>query len=261
MSQRPPAVAGTFYPSDPVALRQAVEGLLKDGAEAAADVPKAIIVPHAGLQYSGPVAATAYRRLLPMREQIRRVVLFGPAHRTPINGLGASSATEFETPLGAVPVDVEALARAANMPQVEYADAAHRDEHSLEVQLPFLQVALERFEIVPFVVGSATGDEVAEVIELLWDGPETLIVVSSDLSHFHDHATAVRIDGETAAAVVGLRADDLDGQRACGYRAIAGLIEVAAGRGLRLRNVDLRDSSQTAGDPSRVVGYGAFVAC
>ena len=261
MQTRPPAVAGSFYPSDPATLRLTIERLLEGNGSRNTAAPKAIIAPHAGIHYSGPVAASAYRRLMPFRDRIRRVVLVGPSHRTPVSGLGTSTAAAFGTPLGAIPVDSASIQRAAALPQVEYADAAHRDEHSLEVQLPFLQVVLEEFQIVPFVVGTARTEEVADTLELLWGEEETVIVVSSDLSHFHDHASAMRIDRETASAIEACRIDELDGGKACGFRAVAGLLSAAVDHGLTVRNVDRRDSSQTPGDPSRVVGYGAFVAC
>jgi AmmeMemoRadiSam system protein B len=249
-----------FYPADPAVLRADVERLLADSGDDG-PAPKGLIVPHAGYVYSGPVAATAYARLKPVRDVVTRVVLLGPAHRVPFTGLAASSMTAFSTPLGHVPLDAAGVQAATRLAQVQCLDEAHAAEHSLEVQLPFLQVALQEFQIVPLVVGDAPAGDVAEVIDLLWGGPETLIVVSSDLSHYHDHATASRIDRTTAELIEALRVNDLSGSRACGFLAISGLLEGARRHGLRVRALDLRDSSQTAGDPSRVVGYGAFVAC
>lgn len=260
MTVRPPAVAGLFYPADPADLRDTVERLLADSRNEG-PVPKGLIAPHAGYVYSGPIAATAYARLEPVRDVVTRVVLLGPAHRVPFSGLAASSMTAFSTPLGIVPIDAASVQAVASLDQVQSLDEAHATEHSLEVQLPFLQVALDQFEIVPLVVGDAKPSDVSEVIDLLWGGPETLIVVSSDLSHYHDHATASRIDRTTAELIESLRIDKLSGRRACGFLAISGLLEGARRHGLRVTALDLRDSSQTAGDPSRVVGYGAFVTC
>jgi AmmeMemoRadiSam system protein B len=261
MTVRPSAVAGLFYPADPVVLREDVVRLLATASVGGEPSPKGLIAPHAGYEYSGPVAASAYARLKPVREVVTRVVLLGPSHRVPFVGLAASSASEFATPLGNVPVDAAGVEAASGLAQVQYLDEAHAAEHSLEVQLPFLQVALDKFQIVPIVVGDATGAQVAEVIDLLWGGPETLIVVSSDLSHYHDHATAARIDQTTADLIQSFRVDELSSRRACGYLPIRGLLEGVRSHGLSLKTVDLRDSSQTAGDASRVVGYGAFVAC
>lgn len=220
--------------------------------------PKAIIVPHAGYVYSGPVAGSAYALLQPLRETIRRVVLIGPAHRVPVRGLAVSDAESFATPLGNVPLDQSAIARLRSLPQVEVNDLPHAPEHSLEVHLPFLQEALGEFQLVPLVIGEAYPEEVAQVLELLWDGSETLIVVSSDLSHFHDYETARRLDTDTARAIEDLNPDELCGEAACGYKGIGGLLLVARRRGLKVRRLDLRNSGDTAGPREQVVGYGAW---
>ena len=217
---RPAAVAGMFYPGTPAVLGAAVRGYLaeaRSSPDSDAPLPKAIIVPHAGYVYSGPVAAPAYRRITAGRGRIRRVVLLGPVHRVPIRGLALPAADAFATPLGTVAVDTDAAARALELSQVQTSEAAHALEHSLEVQLPFLQTVLEDFRIVPFAVGDATAEEVAAVIECLWGGPETLIVVSSDLSHYHPYATARQIDRGTAAAILALDSS-LDHEQACGHR-------------------------------------------
>lgn len=254
---RPPAVAGRFYPADPVKLELAVRQYIGEASPSVAR-PKAIIVPHAGYPYSGPIAGTGYAQIAPLRKQIERVVLLGPAHYVPVRGLAASTADAFETPLGRIPLDREAIASIASLPQVVFNDDAHAPEHSLEVQLPFLQVALGDFRLVPLLVGSAKSDDVAEVLQQLWGGPETLIVISSDLSHFHDHATATRLDGQTADAIGGFHIDDLRGDRACGYLPIGGLLTVAEHIGLQPAVLDVRNSGDTAGSKDRVVGYGAF---
>jgi AmmeMemoRadiSam system protein B len=251
---RSPAVAGFFYPGDARELEAQVRGFLADAAPGGR-VPKALVAPHAGYVYSGPVAATGYRRLEAARERIERVVLLGPAHRYPLRGLAAHGADFFETPLGRIRVDPEVR----SLPHVEVLDAAHRGEHSLEVHLPFLQIVLGDFTVAPLVVGDAPPDDVAEVLDALWGGPETVIVVSSDLSHFHDYATAQRLDRETADAIVGLRYEDVGPYDACGCRGVSGLLAVARRRGLRIEEVDLRNSGDTAGSHDRVVGYGTFL--
>ena len=257
---RPPAVAGLFYPDDPSELESQVRELL-DAARAgreAGPAPKALIAPHAGYVYSGPVAASAYVRLDPLRDRVRRVVLLGPAHRVPLRGLGASSASAFATPLCDVPLDREAVERALELPQVEPADVAHAPEHSLEVHLPFLRLVLGDFELVPFVVGDATADEVAAVLELLWGGPETRVVVSSDLSHYLPYEEARRMDRATTRAIEALRPQDIGPEQACGRIPVQGLLLVARLRGLATRTLDLRSSGDTAGSRDSVVGYGSY---
>jgi AmmeMemoRadiSam system protein B len=256
---RPAAVAGFFYPEAPAALAAGVREYLEAAPRgpAGAAPPKALIVPHAGYVYSGPVAAPAYARLAAGGAGVRRVVLLGPAHRVPIRGLAVPTAAAFTTPLGSVAVDADAVTRALQLPQVCCSDAAHASEHSLEVQLPFLQTVLARFGIAPFAVGDASAAEVAEVIDLLWGGPETLIVVSSDLSHYRAYADAREADRKTADAVLALCAT-LDHEHACGAAPVNGLLMAARRRGLRPELLDLRNSGDTAGGRSRVVGYASF---
>jgi MEMO1 family protein len=258
-SARPAAVAGLFYPETPTALAEGVRSFLNaaDRPPEGAARPKALIVPHAGYVYSGAVAASAYARLTAEHAAIERVVLFGPAHRAPVSGLALPSAHAFATPLGTVDVDPDAVASALTLPQVHRSDAAHIIEHSLEVQLPFLQTVLRQFRIVPFAVGAATAAQVAEVIELLWGGAETLIVISSDMSHYHRYTEARKIDRTTANVVLALSAT-LGDEQACGATAINGLLMVARRRGLRPELLDLRNSGDTAGDKTRVVGYASF---
>ncbi len=260
MRVRPPAVAGSFYSGDPQELLASVTGYLADAARVAdaAPPPKAVIVPHAGYVYSGPVAAAVYAGLRPLRNAIERVVLLGPSHRLALEGLATTSAEVFRTPLGDVPVDREALERALALPQVTVLDAAHAHEHSLEVQLPFLQHVLGEFRLAPFSVGDASPDEVAEVLELLWGGPETLIVISSDLSHYRDYETARRLDAVTTRAIEELRPEGLDEESACGRVPVRGLLVVAKRRGLAAETLDVRNSGDTAGPRDQVVGYGAY---
>ena len=256
---RHPAVAGLFYPADPRALRETVADFLAAAPVVATSAPKAIIVPHAGYIYSGPVAATAYACLGPVRGRVTRVVLLGPSHRVGFDGLALTSADSYMTPLGRVLIDAEAAAKLADLPQVRVLDAAHAQEHSLEVHLPFLQEVLGEFSLVPLVVGEAAPAEVGEVLERLWGGPETLIVISSDLSHYHDYATAQQLDRATSRAIEALRYEDIGYEDACGRNPVNGLLYVARQRGLHVRTVDLRNSGDTAGARDRVVGYGAYV--
>jgi AmmeMemoRadiSam system protein B len=221
--------------------------------------PKAIIAPHAGYIYSGPIAATAYARLQPGRDVIRRVVLLGPSHRVAFHGLAVSSAGAFATPLGEISVDRTAIEALLQLPFVHLVDQAHALEHSLEVHLPFLQEVLDRFSLVPIVVGDADPPQVAEVLDLLWDGDETVIVISSDLSHYHDYATAKRMDRATSEAIEALRPEDIGYEDACGRLPVSGLLLAARARGLKLKTVDLRNSGDTAGAKDSVVGYGAYV--
>lgn len=254
---REPAVAGTFYPDDASTLRTMITNELQ-AVHASGPVPKAIIAPHAGYVYSGPVAASAYARLVQAHGTMTRVVLLGPAHWLPLHGLAASRADAFVTPLGRIPVEQDAITAVCALPQVHVFDEAHVPEHSLEVQLPFLQVALETFTLVPLVVGEATPAEVGEVLNMLWAGPETLIVISSDLSHYHDYDIAQQLDRETSRAIQALRAQDIGVKHACGYIAINGLLHVARQRDMRVEIIDLRNSGDTAGPRDSVVGYGAY---
>lgn len=258
MTTRTPAVAGMFYPDDPGELQTLVRNYLRQAESPADTAPKALIVPHAGYVYSGSVAATAYATLARLREQIERVVLLGPSHRVPLRGMAVSSANRFATPLGDIGIDTAAVARILALPQVRTLDAAHSLEHSLEVQLPFLQETLEDFLLVPIVVGDCSADEVAEVLETLWGGPETLIVISSDLSHYHDYDTARRMDHATSSAIEHLSPERIHYDDACGRNPVNGLLKVARAHHLQARTLDLRNSGDTAGPRDQVVGYGAY---
>ncbi|MDJ0769281.1 MAG: AmmeMemoRadiSam system protein B [Ilumatobacter sp.] len=257
---RQPAVAGSFYPADVAELDRSIRDAFRGGVPRPPDarVPEAVVVPHAGYVYSGAIAASAYERLVPARAVVRRVVLLGPSHRVFVRGMGVSSADEFETPLGTVAVDAGLRDRALQLPGVAIDDDAHRDEHSLEVQLPFLQTVLDDFALLPLSVGDATIDEVAAVLDALWGGPETVVVISTDLSHYHSYREAVDIDRHTAAAIVARRPDAIADRDACGARPLRGLLQIADRRGLAVEQIDLRNSGDTAGDHRRVVGYGAF---
>lgn len=266
-------MAGTFYPNDPGQLAASVDHHLVDGARRLAgrnlltsERPKAIVAPHAGYSYSGPIAGTAFASLrVPDADngggapKITRAVIIGPSHRVAFQGISIPSADAFATPLGDVPLDRDSLAPLLELPWVREFDAAHADEHSIEVELPFLlAVADPALEIVPLVVGNASTGQAAEVLDRLWGGPETLIIISSDLSHFLSHPVATQLDAGTAELILSLSADRLSAERACGYQALRGLLALARTRHLHPSLLDLRNSGDTAGTRDRVVGYCAF---
>jgi AmmeMemoRadiSam system protein B len=255
---RQPAVAGSFYPSDPDRLRAMLGGFLDD-ARTDQPAPKAMIVPHAGYIYSGPIAASGYARLLNSPGTYTRVVLLGPAHRVAFSGLAVTDATAFATPLGEIPVDQAAISRLADLPQVHILDEAQRFEHSLEVHLPFLQVTLGNFSLVPLVVGDATAEEVCEVLEQEAAVPGTLLVISSDLSHYHDYATATRLDNDTSRHIEVLDHTGIGYGHACGRNPICGMLLYARRHALTAETIDLRNSGDTAGPRDQVVGYGTYV--
>jgi AmmeMemoRadiSam system protein B len=258
---RPPAVSGMFYDADPEKLRRDVEGYLAQAGEAdpGSSAPKAIIAPHAGYVYSGPVAGYAYATVKPLRDRIKRVVLLGPAHRVYVEGIAASSASAFATPLGEVPLDRDLIRTLVEeFGFLHYSDEAHAVEHSLEVQLPFLQDLFEDFVLLPFAVGAAVPEQVDALLERLWGGEETLIVISSDLSHYRSYEAARDIDRFTSEQIRELSSRGLTGEHACGYMPISGLLEAAVRRKLRCAVLDIRSSGDTAGPRDRVVGYGAY---
>jgi AmmeMemoRadiSam system protein B len=242
-------------------LQQQLHEFLRQAEASTHDeaVPKALIAPHAGTVYSGPVAASAYVRLAPARARIRRVVLLGPAHRVALRGLAASSADQWRTPLGDVPLDRSTIAPLLALPQVREMDEAHRREHSLEVHVPFLQLVLDEFSLVPLVVGVAEPEEVAEVLDLVWGGDETVVVVSSDLSHFEDYATAKRLDRRTSDMIEQLDFEHLGGHDACGFFPVRGLLKTARSRSMRCDTIDPRNSGDTAGPRREAVGYGSYL--
>lgn len=254
---RPPAVAGSFYPGDTKTLTATVDRLLSSAKPDTFFHPKALIVPHAGYVYSGSTAARAYAMLAPRASEIRRVILLGPTHRVSVNGMALPEAEAFATPLGTIRLDAQAIASIAGLPQIVFSDPAHAFEHSLEVHLPFLQRILDSFTLVPLAVGHTTPEAVAEVLDMLWDGPETLIVVSSDLSHFLPYATAQQVDSNTCRHILQLDTH-IDPEQACGAFPINGLLLAAGRRGLTPTLLGLCNSGDTAGDRSRVVGYAAF---
>lgn len=263
LTVRRAAVAGRFYPSDPHDLRASLRRFLDEGFKRHLPIahrPKAIIVPHAGYDFSGPIAGTAYAQLSRIADSVSRVILLGPAHFVRFAGLAACDADRFETPLGEVSIDSACVQRLLQLPHVCSLDQAHACEHSLEVQVPFLQEALgSGYAIIPIAVGKASVEEVVETLEETWGGPETVLVVSSDLSHYHDYVTATQIDQETSDLIEKLRWEELGSSRACGYAGIRGLLEIAKRRGLHVTTLDVRNSGDTSGPQDHVVGYGAYV--
>ena len=257
LSVRPPAVAGLFYPAEPATLERSIEQMLGRAPSRPGATPKAIIAPHAGYVYSGPIAANAYALLAPARDVIKRVVLLGPTHRVAVRGLALPGVDRFATPLGTVDLDKEAVEALRDIPCVGVSAEAHALEHSLEVHLPFLQTVLSEFRLVPLAVGHAGADEVARVLDRLWGGPETLIVVSSDLSHYLSYREAQSVDRATCDAILGLRTD-IDHDQACGATPVTGLTLTAQRKELKPELIDLRNSGDTAGDKNRVVGYASF---
>ena len=256
---RPSAVAGTFYPADAGRLRAVVEDYLAAAeGSPAAGTPKAVIAPHAGYVYSGPVAGHAFGSLGEAAAAIRRAVVIGPAHFVPFRGIALPNAEAFRTPLGDVPLDGHATGAIRDLPQVHLADVPHQPEHALEVELPFLQMLLADFALVPLLVGDVMPEEVAQVLERLWRGPETLLVISSDLSHYEAYERARAHDAATAAAIERLEGVSLGPRDACGYLPIAGLLVEAGRRGMQAVRLDLRNSGDTAGGKDQVVGYGAW---
>ena len=254
---KPPNVAGAFYPASGDALRREVDARLGQ-ARAEGPAPKALIAPHAGYRYSGPVAASAYARLKPRAHEIRRVVLLGPTHYHRLHGVAVPGAESFLTPLGPVPIDAASVTRALEHVFVRRFDPAFEREHSLEVHLPFLMRVLPRFTVAPFLVGEASPAEIDTLLEGLWGGPETAIVISSDLSHYLDYESARSLDAKTSEAIVALRHDAVGYEQACGRNAVNGLLHLAKRRDLEAHVLDVRNSGDTAGPRDRVVGYGAY---
>jgi AmmeMemoRadiSam system protein B len=255
---RPAAVAGLFYPDDPDALAATLARDLAVPVPEDEPLPQAVIVPHAGYLYSGPIAGVAYARVERMKGLVQRVVLVGPLHSASVDGIAVSGVDAFATPLGTVPVDAALRCRVLELPAVHVDDRAHAGEHSLEVQLPFLQATVGAFTLLPLGVGEAPPEAVAEILDAVWGGPETLVVVSSDLSHYEDYATACAHDRRTAAAIVTGDFDAIGDEDACGARAVRGVLVTAHRRGLAVRLLALGNSGDTAGGRARVVGYGAF---
>lgn len=258
---RPPAVAGRFYPEPPAQLREEVMRFVDESTpREGAPKPKAIIAPHAGYMYSGPIAGVAYRELQQHRRDWDRILIIGPSHYISFTGIAVPTCDTFATPLGSVPVDRAMVARALAIKGVHTFDQAHDREHGLEVHLPFLQVLLDSFSILPLVTGDCDGQLVAHVLEMFCDDARTLLVISSDLSHYHDYETARDMDRATARAIEALDPAAIASDQACGQRAIQGLLLIARQHNWQITTLDLRSSGDTAGPHDRVVGYGAWAA-
>jgi AmmeMemoRadiSam system protein B len=258
MSTREAAVAGYFYQAQAADLQHQVNQFIAQSPQGSSAKPRVLIVPHAGYVYSGSTAARAYRCLQSYQDEIHRVVLLGPAHRVYLEGMAIPSVDAFSTPLGEVKLDLNAIERVSEMPAVVVSDEAHREEHSLEVQLPFLQTVLKQFSLVPIVVGNCDAKMVADVIDELWDADDTLIVISTDLSHFHSYDEARQIDASTCNRILD-KSNDLSGEQACGARAVNGLMSSEHSRPLDVELLSACNSGDTAGSRDRVVGYGAFL--
>ena len=258
---RQPAVAGLFYPGSARELTSDITNYLREArsdSDRPAIAPKALIVPHAGYVYSGAVAARAYASLDPIAGYIERVLLIGPAHRVRLRGMAITDVQYFRTPLGDIPIDRSATGQLLSLPQVQVMDSAHWQEHSLEVQLPFLQMVLNSFSLIPIVVGDATAAEVDQALDMLWGGPETLIVVSSDLSHYHDYETAQYLDRSTCDAIEHFQSEHIDFTQACGSVGMKALLRVAKRKGMQVHTLGLCNSGDTSGEHQRVVGYGSW---
>lgn len=257
-SIKQPAVAGFFYPDSPAELRSQVQGFLEEGRPGRIKNPKALIAPHAGYIYSGATAGHAYAQLESIAEIIQHVVILAPSHHLAFPGIGYCSAELFQTPLGCLRVNHKAISLISTLPQVQQVSEAFEKEHSLEVQLPFLQVVLGEFKITPLLVSDANSAEVAEVLERLWGGSETLIIISSDLSHYLDYESAQELDQEATHAIEQLAPDALSYRHACGCTPVSGLLIAAHNHHLNVTTLDLRNSGDTAGSHDQVVGYGAY---
>ncbi|MDP2698471.1 AmmeMemoRadiSam system protein B [Thalassospira sp.] len=263
MITRPPAIAGTFYPADADELARQINGLLAQARVAPSppgkdSPPKAIIVPHAGLMFSGAIAADGFATVAGLCDRVKRIVIIGPAHRMAFQGMAVATADTFATPLGPLAVDMDAIQTALTLPSVQILDAAHRDEHGLEIELPFIQRLLGDVKIVPVLVSRCAPRHVFDLIEKLWGGSETLIVISSDLSHFYDDATARHKDARTRDLIMAFDTKNLGPDDACGALPIAGLLLSARKRAMTVTTLSMGNSGNASGDTSRVVGYGAW---
>lgn len=256
---RPAAVAGMFYSDDPDQLRSDISDYLQQANTASDFTPKAIIAPHAGYIYSGPIAASAYKLLQPAKHLIKQVILLGPSHHIAFRGIATPDADYFSTPLGKIKINRTLCKQAESLDFVQKNTAAHAQEHSLEVQLPFLQNILDDFELTPLVVGDCNAQDVAYLLDLLWGNNDTLVVISSDLSHYHNYSSAKQIDQKTSLAIENCQAEKISYEDACGRSPLNGLLTLAKQKHLNINTVDLRNSGDTAGDKERVVGYGAYV--
>ncbi len=255
---RPAAVAGLFYPDSPSELKASIQNYLQQAPEPQDTPPLAIIAPHAGYIYSGPIAASAYKQILPVADKIKQVVLLGPSHRVPLRGIATPDADYFETPLGTIKINTQLCQQFESLPFVTPSYEAHQQEHSLEVQLPFLQSILHDFQLIPLVVGECPAEAVAELLETVWNRDDTLVVISTDLSHYNHYEIAQKIDRQTSTAIEQLHPEQIHYDNACGRNPLNGLLTLAIKKNLSINTLDLRNSGDTAGSKDRVVGYGAY---
>jgi len=254
---RYPAVAGMFYPESPKELEQLIHSLL-DNATSNGNSPKAIISPHAGYIYSGSIAASAFKTFESDSQNINHIVLLGPSHRVALRGCALSSADYFRTPLGDIPINYDARKHLLTYDDVQINDAAHAQEHSLEVQLPFLQSLLNDFTLTPIIVGENKMQHTAKILETFWQESNTRFVISSDLSHYHNYQTAQKLDQETNLAILNKQPENIQYDHACGRNPVNGLLSFAKQHDLSVKMLDLRNSGDTAGPKDQVVGYGAW---
>ncbi len=257
MNVRQPAVAGMFYPQDRLILEQTIKQFIAQ-AEQYNPPPKALIVPHAGYIYSGYTAAQAYASLQSKSATIKKIVLLGPAHTMYFKGIAYDPATYVATPLGDIEQDTGLLAKISSLPYVYSLPQAHQKEHCLEVQWPFCQVLFNQFTLLSLVVGETEPEQVAELLELVWGGDETLIIISSDLSHYLAYNEAQKEDTQTCLAISTLNFESLIHHNACGFYPLRGFLHYARQHQLCGRLVDLRNSGDTAGSKERVVGYSSY---
>ena len=264
---RSAAVAGSFYSADPQQLSSDILGFIEhanchsiNAYNNPPDVPpKAIVSPHAGYIYSGPVAACAYKLLQPYAKKITQIIVLGPAHRLAFKGIATPAADFFTTPLGQIRVNNKNCKKAQQLNFINENNLAHKDEHSIEVQLPFLQTVLSDFEITPLLVGDCNHNDVTTLLQLFINEPDTLIIISTDLSHFHDYATAIKQDTLTSEAILSLQPDNIHYADACGRTPLSGLLTLAKQEHLHIDLLNLKNSGDTAGDKNRVVGYASYV--
>ncbi|HEY8079483.1 MAG TPA: AmmeMemoRadiSam system protein B [Labilithrix sp.] len=252
-------MAASFYPASAVELSCTVELLLAEASAADCPRPKALIAPHAGYAYSGAVAAAAYASLRGERGTIERVVVLGPAHYVDVKGIATSNASAFTTPMGELLLDRDAIDAIARLPGVAALDNAHAPEHSVEVQIPFVQAALGQVRLVPLLCGSGTCEkQLDRVLDVLWGGEETLFVVSSDLSHYLDYDSARARDAATTRSIESLDADAIGSDDACGPSCLRAILRAASKRRMHAKVLDVKSSGDTVGGRDEVVGYGAY---
>jgi len=261
LTSRQASVAGSFYPKNPAQLKKTLTNLFNANEDLNIDFQtpvKAIIAPHAGYIYSGPIAAKAYSLVSTCIKGKNKITIIGPSHFVPFNGIALSTAEFFETPLGKIKVDHHAYELINRIPEVIYLDEAHAREHSIEVHLPFIQYLKKDVRIIPLAVGQTSYQKVAKVLEKFCEEKDNLIIISSDLSHYHAYGYAQKYDLQTALKIENYKCSQLGPNEACGYLAIAGLLKMAKDRKYKIKRIDLCNSGDTSGSKDTVVGYGSW---